>query len=51
MRQLDKNVSQDVKGVRNNDWCIETSVRHDEDSRRNQYDDYEDGENNSKGKH
>jgi len=51
MRQLDKIVLQDVKGDRDNDWCTEISVGHDEDSRRGQYNDHRDEGNNSKGKY
>ena len=51
MRWLNKIVLQNVEGIRDDNWCTETSMRHDKDNRRNQYNDYEDRGNNPKSEH
>jgi len=42
-------IPQDVEGNRGNDQCLENSKRYKEDGRRNEYNDYGDGENDSDG--
>jgi len=52
MRWLDKIVLQDVKGIKGYDyWCLETSMRDDENNKRDQYNDYRDRGDNPKSKH
>ena len=48
-RRLVKIIPQDVKGNRGNDQCPEDSERYKEDGRRNEYNDYKDGGNDSDG--
>jgi len=42
-------IPQDVKKNRGDDRCPENSERYEEDGRRNEYNDYRDGENDSDG--
>jgi len=51
MRWLNKIVLQDIEGIKGYDWCSEIGVRDAENSRRDQYNDYRDGEDNPKSKH
>jgi len=53
MRWLDKNINilQDIDGARNNDWCAEAGMRYDQDSRRDEYNNYGDGRNNFESKY
>ena len=49
MKWLNKVILQNVEGNRGNNWYIGTSKKHDEDCRRNKYNNYGDGENDSEG--
>jgi len=46
MRQLDSIIPQNVKEVRSDDRCAETSARHNENSRRSEHYYYRDGGDN-----
>ena len=46
MRRLDQTVSQDVKKDRDDDQYTEISMKYNKDSRRNQYDNHKNRENN-----
>ena len=46
-RRLDKTISQDIERNRGNDRCAEDGKEFKENSRRNQYNDYRDGRNDS----
>jgi len=43
MRQLDKNLPQDVEGIRSNDRCVEISKGHNEDCSRSKHNNHRDG--------
>ena len=48
---MDEDVSQDIKEIGGNNRCTEISKRHNEDSGRNQHNDYGNGGHYSKGQH
>ena len=48
---MDKDLPQDIEGTGGNDRCVETSKEHDEDSSRDQHDNYRDGRHNSESQH
>ena len=48
-RRMVKIIPQDIEGNRGNNQCPGDSKRYEENSERNEYDDYRDRENNSDG--
>ena len=47
MRQLNEIIPQNIKRTGSNNWHTKTSKGHNEDYRRDNYNDYRDGENHS----
>jgi len=50
-KRLDQNLSQNIEGTEGDDRYAETSKEHDEDSSRDQHNDYKDRRHNSKDQH
>ena len=48
MRWLDKDLPQDIEGIRGDDRCTETSKGHNKDCSRSKHNDHRDGEYHSK---
>ena len=46
---MDEDISQNIERVGSNDRCAEISERHNEDSSRDEYNDYGDGGHNFEG--